>query len=366
MNGSIDQRPDRRKQWRARYTGPDGRQHSKSWRTKVEAQRWLRGEIGKLDRGDWMDPAGGKQLLGENAPRWLDGRVRVKEKTKEWYEGILRSRILPVFGDYQLRQIDAASIRAWVTAMIEDGLSPARIRHSHQVLRSILSQAVGDGLIASNPAVGISLPREQAREMLFLTPEQLRDLARHADSISQGEGTLITFLGYSGLRWSELVALKLKSVDLLNGRIEVKEAATEVGGRLVFGTPKNHRQRVVIIPKSVIRLLDDRLAVASTGDLVFTAPGGGPLRNSNYRKRVWLPAIEALVLNHPHLKRLRIHDLRHTAASFAISSNANIKAVQRMLGHKNASMTLDRYSHLFTEDLEELALRLDQVYRNAA
>ena len=81
---------------------------------------------------------------------------------------------------------------------------------------------------------------------------------------------------------------------------------------------------------------------------------------------MWLPAIEALVLNHPHLKRLRIHDLRHTAASLAISSNANIKAVQRMLGHKNASMTLDRYSHLFTEDLEELAARLDEVYRNAA
>lgn len=366
MNGSIDNRPDRPRPWRARYTGPDQRQHSKSFRMKVEAQRWLRSEIGKLDRGDWMDPAGGKQLFGEYAPSWLAGRVKANEKTREWYEGILRSRVLPMFDHYQLRQIDAASIRGWVTAMIEEGLSPARIRHSHQVLHSILSQAVGDGLIGKNPATDISLPREHAREMLFLTPEQLRDLARHADDVNEGEGILITFLGYSGLRWGELVALRFRSVDLLNRRIQVKEAATEVGGRLVFGPPKNHRQRVVILPKSVVRLLEGRLANSAPDDLAFTAPGGGPLRNSNYRKNLWLPAVEALAAKHPHLGGLRIHDLRHTAASLAISSNANIKAVQRMLGHKHASMTLDRYSHLFTEDLEALAERLDEVYRSAA
>ncbi|MCH8984259.1 MAG: site-specific integrase [Acidobacteria bacterium] len=366
MNGSVDYRPDRPRPWRARYTGPDGRQHSKSWRTKVEAQRWLRAEIGKIDRGDWMDPAGGMQLLSDYALAWLARRVKANEKTKEWYDGILRSRVLPIFGEYQLRRIDAASIRGWVTAMMDDGLSPARIRHSHQVVRSILNQAVGDGLIGSNPATDISLPREHAREMLSLTPEQLRDLARHADTVNEGEGTLITFLGYSGLRWGELIALRVRSVDLMNGRIQVKDAATEVGGRLVFGPPKNHRQRVVILPKSVVRLLEGRLASAALDDLAFTAPEGGPLRNSNYRKNLWLPAVAALAVEHPHLVGLRIHDLRHTAASLAISSNANIKVVQRMLGHKHASMTLDRYGHLFTEDLEALADRLDEVYRRAA
>ena len=116
----------------------------------------------------------------------------------------------------------------------------------------------------------------------------------------------------------------------------------------------------------MVRLLEKRLANSAPDDLAFTAPGGGPLRNSNYRKNLWLPAVEALAAEHPHLEGLRIHDLRHTAASLAISSNANIKVVQRMLGHKHASMTLDRYSHLLTEDLEELAERFDEVYRSAA
>ena len=84
---------------------------------------------------------------------------------------------------------------------------------------------------------------------------------------------------------------------------------------------------------------------------MFTAPQGGPLRSSNFRNTVWLPSVRTLAEHHPDLVALRVHDLRHTAASLAISCGANVKVVQQMLGHKNASMTLDLYSHLYTEDL---------------
>lgn len=101
-------------------------------------------------------------------------------------------------------------------------------------------------------------------------------------------------------------------------------------------------------------------------DTVFTAPLGGPLRSANFRTRVWLPAVRAITDTYPELAGLRVHDLRHTAASLAISAGGNIKAVQRMLGHKHASLTLDRYGHLYEEDLEQLAARLDRKYRGAA
>jgi len=100
--------------------------------------------------------------------------------------------------------------------------------------------------------------------------------------------------------------------------------------------------------------------------LVFTSPGSQPLRSGNFRRSVWVAAVNDLAQDTPSLAGLRIHDLRHTAASLAISCGANIKAIQQMLGHKRASMTLDVYGHLYTEDLEALADRLDERYRGAA
>ncbi len=104
----------------------------------------------------------------------------------------------------------------------------------------------------------------------------------------------------------------------------------------------------------------------TTGGLVFASPSGRPLRSTNFRKAVWTPSLRELAQDVPQLAGLRIHDLRHTAASLAISCGANIKAIQHMLGHKTASMTLDVYGHLYTEDLEALAERLDEQYRGAA
>lgn len=99
---------------------------------------------------------------------------------------------------------------------------------------------------------------------------------------------------------------------------------------------------------------------------MFTSPRGGYLRHSNFRIKVWLPAVADLAVQYPTLSGLRVHDMRHTAASLAVSCNANIKVIQRMLGHKTASITLDRYGHLYTDDLEALADRLNEKYRDAA
>lgn len=220
------------------------------------------------------------------------------------------------------------------------------------------------GLIGRNPADGVSLPRENRREMLFLTASQIQELADLAEAVRVGEGVLINFLGYTGLRWSEVVALRRGSIDLETGRVQIKEAATDVGGKLVFGTPKTHRLRTLVLPRSLVELLESRTRAFSSDALLFTAPKGGPLRSSNFRGKVWLPAANALAVAYPELERLRIHDLRHSAASLAISCGANVKVVQRMLGHRNASMTLDRYGHLYDEDLVALADQLDRRYQS--
>jgi integrase len=118
--------------------------------------------------------------------------------------------------------------------------------------------------------------------------------------------------------------------------MEIAEAATELGSGFSWGAPKTHEQRLVTMPAFLADRLATRLGDIPDDGLVFTAPKGGPLRSSPFRQHVWVPALEAAGLG-----QLRIHDLRATAASLMISSGANIKAVQRQLGHTSAAMTLD-------------------------
>jgi len=140
--------------------------------------------------------------------------------------------------------------------------------------------------------------------------------------------------------------------------VRVEESATEVGGRLEWGKPKSHEARTVIVPRFIAEELASRLDGKTADDLVFTAPRGGPLRGSNFRIRVWSPAVVDAGLP----ADLVPHDLRDTAASLMISSGASIKAVQRALGHASAKVTLDIYAGLFEEDLEALADRMEERY----
>jgi integrase len=152
-------------------------------------------------------------------------------------------------------------------------------------------------------------------------------------------------------------------VDPMAGRVEVVEAATEVNGKLVWGWTKTGERRTVPLPRFLATQLGAYLADRPHGpaDLVFGMPQGGPLRASKWGERYFRPAVAAAGLP----EGLRVHDLRHTAASLAIRENASVKIVQAMLGHRSATQTLDRYGHLYPSDLDALAERLDQAHAAA-
>jgi integrase len=361
MNGGIEQRKGRPSPWRARYRGADSREHSRSFKTKETAGQWLRAELGKLDRGEWLDPRAGLVTFGAWAERWLTG-LHVKPKTGEGYRSLLRSRVLPTFGKVPLARITPAALREWVAGMVDEGLSPSRIRQARQVVRAALGAAVADRLIAHNPTDRLQVPTDRPRAQRFLTAEQVAVLADAAEDRQAGAGVLVRFLAYSGLRWGEAVALRVESLELLRRRVHVRESATEVGGRVVVGSPKSHRARTVVLPGFLVDRLAEHLAgPPSSGGLVFPSPGDGFLRVGTFRRRVWLPAVEASGVG----AGLRVHDLRHTAASLMISAGASIKAVQTALGHSTATLTLDRYSHLYQDDLEALADAVDARFAAA-
>jgi integrase len=196
--------------------------------------------------------------------------------------------------------------------------------------------------------------------MHFLDAEQVEALA---EAIDPRYGTLIRFAAYSGLRPSELTALRVGRLNLLRGSARVVEAAPEIDGRLHWGGVKTHESRTVRLPRSIA----EQLAVDLVGRprdpeaLVFTAPLGGPLRPHTWVKGFFKPAVRAAGLP----EAFRLYDLRHTRASLLIAQGASVKAVQAQLGHATASITLDTYGHLFPSELEALADRLEQA-RTAA
>ena len=167
----------------------------------------------------------------------------------------------------------------------------------------------------------------------------------------------VLVLGYCGLRWSELAVLRVRHIDLMRRRLIIEAAATEInGGRIVWGTPKSHERRSVPIPRSLVDEFVVRLAGKDRNDLAFTSPTETVLRNRNARG-LWFDKAATAV----GLAGLTPHELRDTAASLAVSAGANVKAVQRMLGHASAAMTLDVYADLFDSDLDSVAQKVSKM-----
>ncbi|MGE5763396.1 MAG: site-specific integrase [Mycobacterium leprae] len=221
-------------------------------------------------RGEWVDPTLSEVTVGEWARHWYDTQVHLKPSTHATYGIPLRRQVLPRWQQVPLSRVMHADVVAWIAAVRATGLSASRTRAAHRVLSRILDLAVRDGRLPKNPAVGVDLPRLPKAERRYLTHGQLVALADACGSYR----TLVLVLGYSGLRWGEAVALRVRNVDPMRRRIDVVESVTDVGGRPVFGTPKTHASRTIPIQRFLRVALADACVGKGPDDLVFTAPEG--------------------------------------------------------------------------------------------
>jgi integrase len=211
-------------------------------------------------------------------------------------------------------------------------------------------------MIARSPCRAVRLPKVEREEMRFLTPAEV---ARLAGVINSHYRALVLVGAYGGLRIGELAGLRRGRVDLLRGTVNVAEIVVEVRGQLHTGPPKTRAgRRTVGLPRAVVEELAVHMGPVGPADAyVFTAERGGVLRTSNFRTKVWLPAVRAA-----GLEPLRPHDLRHTAVALWIAAGANPKEVAVRAGHTSVSFTLDRYGHLFEGHDAELRDRLDAMH----
>jgi integrase len=346
--GNIQKRENGR--WRARYRDPSGRERARHFARKVDAERWLVSMESTKHRGEWIDPAMSRITVGDWSQRWIDGQSQLKPQTRERYRNIVRVQIVPEWEHVRLSAISHADAVAWVAKLVSDGYAASTVRQIHRVFSLMLDLAVRDGRLPRNPAAGVRLPRAAKGEPVFLSHTQVEELARACP----GYELFVRVLAYTGMRWGEATAVRVRRVDLMRRRIEVEHTAVELNGEMTYGTPKTHQRRSVPLPRSLVDELARHIAGKRPDDLVFTTPRGEVMRNHNFRSRVFAPAAKKI-----GMPGLTPHDLRHTAASLAVQAGANVKAVQRMLGHASAAMTLDVYAGLFNDDLDVVADRLD-------
>jgi integrase len=356
--------------YRARWRDPSGKERNKTFTRKLDADRFLLSiEDAKL-RGAYVDPAAGRVPFGPWAERWYASTAALRPSTRRDYRKSLDLEVLPRFRDLSLAAIDTLMVKEWLAALAAGGLGPKRCGKALQILSQVLASAVEGGRLARNVAAEVRKPKAQRREMHFLDAVQVERLA---EATRGPYGALILFAAYTGLRPCELTALRVGRVDLLAGTARVCEAAPEVDGRLEWGGVKTHEARTVRLGAVRAELAAHLATRPHDADaLVFPAPRGGPLRFSKwtdgYFKKA-IPDANARILaaarpgERPALlpEALRVYDLRHTCASLLIAEGASIKAVQAQLGHKTASMTLDLYGHLFPDETERLAERMDRA-----
>lgn len=346
--------------WRARYVDDQGREHAKGFSRKVDAQAWLNGQVSDQVTGTWTDPKLSGVTFGVIAERWIQTKATRAPKTVAGYRSLLDVVVLPRWRDVPLRDVSFEELQQWVSGLSVNGstrfegkgLSPSRVIQAHQVVSQVLRYAVKAKHLPANPADGIELPRKPEVEQRYLTHEQLQRLA-----VASGRfRTFVLVLGYCGLRFGEAAALRVGDVNLSSRRIRIRRSVTAVTGQgLVEGPTKNHSARTVPVPKFLAPLIETEVGGRVDDELLFPSRRGGYLTEGEVR---WVFDAAAVAVG---VTGLTPHELRHTCASLAIAAGANVKVLQTLLGHKTATLTLDRYGHLFPDDLGRIADAFDDA-----
>jgi integrase len=364
--GQIIARGDRR--WLIRvYLGRDHETKKRNYHNRTirgsmrEAQSYLTKKLRERDLG--RDLEGAKITLNEYLDRWLETAVkpRVRQKTWQDYDGILRRYIRPGLGDRVLVSMRPMDIQTTYHGMVERGLSARTVRYTHAVLRSALRQALQWRLLLENPVDGVKIPQQLRGEMRSLTVEQAQAFLRAA--LATRHGPVLAVALTTGMRPSEYLALKWQDLDWTRQTASVVRSVRRLDGRWCFSDTKRSRSRRPIRLQSwIVALLRDLQTKASAQDLcpeahdlVFSTQLGQPI-NADHLARQFRSILDAA-----GVPRIRLYDLRHSAATIALAAGVSPKVVSEQLGHASTAFTLDTYAHVLPHMQDEAAARVEAM-----
>jgi integrase len=321
-----------------------GRRHlaSTSFATKGEARAFLAAVETDIRRGVWIDPWAGRMSVQELAEEWIASDPTKRESTTAREELTLRLHVFPVLGERRIERVGPQDVQGLVNSWSTTH-APRTVKRNYEVVRAMFGFAVRNDWLARNPCRNVKLPLVDGTRRHDLTPE---DVVRISSRLPVEFRPMVWVGATLGLRWSEVAGLRVGRVDLVGGKLSVVETIVRgIGGRNVFGPPKSKAgKRTMFMPAALVTMLSAHLERAGLtshdGDaLVFTDEDGGPLRYSNWRQRVWLPAAKAA-----SCQGAGFHDLRRLNATTLVVGGIDVKTTQVRLGHADPRMTLAIYA----------------------
>lgn len=358
--------------WRCHWTiVKDGRrvQRVKQFARLAEAQEYAAAMEDDIRRGRYRDPHQELRVLDDVAGEWLASKVDLKPGTAGRYARELRLYILPKWGGMTLRELRPDMLQEWVGQLMDGGypaalpdgrdskpLSARSIRNIMKVvLKGIFDYAVSNGWIGENPVDRVTVPKIVSDDdMVFLSIREVELLADEAEKIGKPvDGLLVRWQAYTGCRIGESLALKVGDVDADRRRARIGRTWTDDGhGGSMLGTPKNGKARNIAIPRFLMPQIKAQMDGMGDDDWLFRATRGGNVWTNTWRTRIWNKAVKAAGMEDAGVT---IHSLRHTYASFAIAQGADVKTLQMQLGHSSPSITLNTYTALWPERLDDVA-----------
>lgn len=363
--GTIYRRPDGR--WTAQLRLEYGVRKTLYGRTRADVQTKLR-QL-RRDQEDGVAVGAPSISLATYLARWLEEAARLKVRPSTFNSYRLNARRLAtLLGRHKLNQLTPQLIQGAYARLLKDGLAPRSVRQAHVVLHSALRQAMRWGMVGRNAADGAIVPRPAPREMATLSAEELQSFFESVEP--EPLRPLWILLATTGLREGEALGLMWDDVDLANATLIVRRALQrQTGAGQVIVDPKTSRSRRTIhLSQLAVEALSAhkayqrklRLAAGQTwhtrwGDLVFSSRTGHALDSG------WLNVAFRRQLEDAGVRRVRIHDLRHTAATLLLTRGVHPKVVQDMLGHSTVTLTLDTYSHVTPALHKEAADHMDAL-----
>lgn len=379
--------------FRANWRDPAGQQKAKTFKTKKEASAFLADTEASMNRGSYIDPKVGKLVFGAYAKRWLAGR-HVEIRTSERTLSVMRIHVLPKWSAWPLAKIDHLAVQEWVSWLsAHKRLAPASVAKCFGALSMVLASAVRARLIPFNPCEGVNLPSTHKPQRASVALAQDEFFGRLLPAVPADHRALVAVAAGAGMRWGEAVGLPWNAVDFDSQVLRVVQVVVESGGMRTIKTYPKSRAGIRSIPMP--SFLTDALTARKEAlgaeldptSLVFTNRNGLPPLRSTFRREVWRPSLVragllgAVVEIAPHKWRatwpddtgldwdkeftterdavihvaehavggLRYHDLRHSYATWLVTSGVPVNIVQRVMGHESASTTLNLYTHAPSE-----------------
>jgi integrase len=340
--------------------GEDGRRRQKwhgGFGTRREAEAARAKLVTEINTGSYVAP--GKTTLGEWIEcSWLPmTEPRVKPSTFFSYKRNLELHVIPVLGRKPLQQLTPPMLNALYAALSAGSenrkpLSTKTISYVHSTLHKVLADAVDAGLLGRNVAANAKPPRPAGKATGGINSWEPQELARFLEVVRDTRlGAIWRLAAMTGMRRGEILGLRWRDLDLERARLSVRQAVVAVGYEVVHSTPKSHSARVIDLDAETVEQLRAHRARQEAErvewgpdyedqDLVVAKENGEPIHPHTFSQ-----TFERLIVK-ANLRRIRLHDLRHTHATLALKAGVPVKVMSERLGHESPAFTLKQYAHV--------------------